>query len=185
MTLTVQEVIRGRRTIHIYEPVEIEETLLESFIEAGHFAPNHKLTWPWRFSVIGGVGRKTIAERAVELKSEGRELPAGQQEKVRAKILNPSALIVVSQVRTESDFQAKEDYAAVACAIQNICLAAHAEGWGTKWSTGGITRDETTYKVAQIDPELEEIVGFLWVGKAKITPNIKRPDFSTILRRVP
>ena len=185
MGMSIEEVIKTRRTVHIYEPSELDETLLETFLEAGHFAPNHKLTWPWRFTVVGPVAREEIAKRAVELKSEGRTLPEAQQIKIRDKILNPSALIVVSQVRTDNEFQAKEDYAAVACAIQNISLAAHAKGWGTKWSTGGITRDSETYRVASISQEMEEIVGFLWVGKAKITPNIKRPEFSTVCRKVP
>lgn len=185
MVMTIDEVIKTRRTIHIYEPVEIDDALLLSFLEAGHFAPNHKLTWPWRFTVVGPSARQTIANRAVELKSEGRVLPPAQEQKIRDKILNPSALIVVTQLRTDNDFQSKEDYAAVACAIQNVSLAAHAQGWGTKWSTGGITRDSETYRAAAIDDALEEIVGFLWVGKAKVTPTIKRPDFETLCRHVP
>ena len=185
MGMTIEEAIKTRRTVHIYEPVEIDERLLGEFLEAGHFAPNHKLTWPWRFTVIGPKGRHAIAERAVEIKSDGRTLPETQQAKIRDKILNPSALVVVSQIRTDNEFQAKEDYAAVACAIQNISLAAHAQGWGTKWSTGGITRDSETYRVAAIDQTAEEVVGFLWVGKAKVTPTIKRPEFTTVYREVP
>ena len=185
MVMSIDEVIKTRRTVHLYEPVEIEDSLLLSFLEAGHFAPNHKLTWPWRFTVVGPLARQAIASRAVALKSEGRILPPAQEQKIRDKILNPSALVVVTQVRTDNDFQAKEDYAAVACAIQNISLAAHAQGWGTKWSTGGITRDSETYQAAAVDPVLEEIVGFLWIGKAKVTPTIKRPEFEVVCRRVP
>ena len=185
MGLTIEDVIKTRRTVHLYEPVEIDDSLLMKFLEAGHFAPNHKLTWPWRFTVVGEEARKRIADRAVELKSDGRTLAPVQEAKIREKILNPSALVVVSQIRTDNDFQAKEDYAAVACAIQNISLLAHAHGWGTKWSTGGITRDNNSYSAAGVDVEVEEIVGFLWVGKAKVTPSIKRPEFATLCRKVP
>lgn len=185
MEMTIEDVIKTRRTIHLYEEIEIDDSLLDRFLEAGHFAPNHKLTWPWRFTVVGHEGRAKIADRAVELKSEGRTLTDGQVSKIRAKITTPSALVIVSQLTTDNAFQSKEDYAAVSCAIQNISLLAHAEGWGTKWSTGGITRDPCTYEVAGLDSEEQEIVGFLWVGKAKVTPTIKRPDFGTLCRRVP
>ena len=185
MAMTLEEVIKTRRTIHLYEEAHIDDELLDKFLEAGHFAPNHKLTWPWRFTVVGREGRVNIAHRAVELKSEGRTLTVTQESKIRAKILTPSALVVISQLITDNAFQAKEDYAAVSCAIQNISLLAHAEGWGTKWSTGGITRDPRTYDVAGLNSDEEEIVGFLWVGKAKITPTIKRPEFAAVCRRVP
>ena len=57
MGMSIEEVIKTRRTVHIYEPSELDETLLDAFLEAGHFAPNHKLTWPWRFTVVGPVSQ--------------------------------------------------------------------------------------------------------------------------------
>ena len=182
--MTIMEIIKTRRTVHLYEPGELRDDIIERLVEAGHYAPNHKLTWPWRFTLVGENGRAAIAARSVEIKSEGRELTDTQIAKIRSKILDPGALIVVSQIRCENEFQSKEDYAAVSCAIQNISLAAHAEGLGTKWSTGGITRDSKTYEVCGIESGDEEIVGFLWLGKPKIVPSIKRPDFERVLRRV-
>ena len=85
MGVTIEDVIKTRRTIHLYEEIEIDDSLLDRLLEAGHFAPNHKLTWPWRFTVVGHEGRAKIADRAVELKSEGRTLTDGQVSKIRAK----------------------------------------------------------------------------------------------------
>ena len=183
--MNIFEAIKTRRTVHQYEPEVLEDEQVRRIVETGHYAPNHRLTWPWRFTLVGRQGRESIADRAVALKSVGRELSDSQVEKIRAKILNPGALVVVSQVSCVDDFQSKEDYAAVSCAIQNIALAAHAEGLGSKWSTGGITRDDRTYEVTGVNPEQEEIVGFIWLGTPKIVPSIKRPDFGEVMREVP
>ena len=137
MEMTIEDVIKTRRTIHLYEEIDIDDSLLNRFLRRGHFAPNHKLTWPWRFTVVGQEGRVKIADRAVELKSEGRTLTDGQVSKIRAKITTPSALVIVSQLTTDNAFQSKEDYAAVSCAIQNISLLAHAEGMGDEVEHGG------------------------------------------------
>ena len=183
--MNIYEAIKTRRTVHQYEPEVLSDEQVKRIVETGHYAPTHRLTWPWRFTLVGRQGREAIADRAVELKSVGRELTETQIEKIRAKVLNPGALVVVSQITSADDFQSKEDYAAVSCAIQNIALAAHVEGLGSKWSTGGITRDDRTYEVTGIEQDKEEIVGFIWLGTPKNVPTIKRPDFGDVLREVP
>ena len=60
---------------------------------------------------------------------------------------------------------AREDYAAVCCATQNICLSLYSEGIGTKWTTGGINFDPR-FKGAVGIPENEFVVGTLWFGSA-------------------
>jgi len=79
--------------------------------------------------------------------------------------------------------QKLEDYAACACAIQNLSLSLVADGVGYKWSTGKITRDPNTYQIAEIDPILEEIIGFIWIGYSiKEPPLIRRPLLNSIYR---
>ena len=80
--------------------------------------------------------------------------------------------MVVSQVRSADALQAKEDYAAVSCAIHNFTLALAARGVGSKWSTGSMTRHPIAYEVTQVDAEAEEIVGFIWIG----VPELESPQ---------
>ena len=54
-----------------------------------------------------------------------------------------------------------------------------------RWVVGRVRVPLPLDRAAAIDDALEEIVGFLWVGKAKVTPTIKRPDFETLCRHVP
>jgi len=184
------ELATTRRTIHQYEPALFDDACLTDLLEAAHHAPCHKVTWPWRFNIIGPQTRAKIAQRAVEIKSEAIKsqhspLSEAATLKIKAKILDPGALIIVSQIKDEDPFRTKEDYAATACAIQNLMLAAHEKELGAKWSTGAITTDATTYSLTKIDPESEEIVGFIWVGQAHTVPIIKRPPVAEVTRKLP
>ena len=64
----------------------------------------------------------------------------------------------------------REDYAAVCCAIQNVCLSFHAEGLGTKWTTGPVNFDARFAAAAGL-PEGEEVVGTLWFGTPQKVPS--------------
>ena len=103
-------------------------------------------------------------------------------QKIKDKFLNPSHLLVTTQVCSDNQVQKFEDYAACACAIQNLSLSLVADGVGYKWSTGKITKDLNTYQIAEIDPSEEEIIGFIWIGYGKEPPLIARPLLNTIYR---
>jgi nitroreductase len=183
--LDVHAAIHERRTIHNYRPDAIAEGILERSLEAAHQAPCHKRTYPWRFVVVGPRTREEIANIAVALKSVDKPLSSEKVSAVQGKILNPAALVVVTQACCDDDFRSREDYAACACAIQNMALSLTADGVGSKWSTGGLTRDRGIYDVLGIDIALEEIIGFIWVGIAEETPQVKRPELSSLVREIP
>ena len=179
------ELVRTRRTIHKYLPKSVDPAAIDRALEAAHYAPNHKLTWPWRFTRVGPEMRQEITALAVRVKEEKVPLSDHQRAGVRSKFSNPAALIVVSVVRTDDAFQAREDYAATSCAIQNLMLSLHADGVGSKWGTGAITRRSETYGLMGIDADDEEIVGFLWVGVPELVPSIQRPDVRLHIRETP
>lgn len=183
----VHEAIRARRTIHSYRAEPLPAGAIERALEAAVMAPNHRLTFPWRFVRVGGETRGLLADLAVRLQTEKQgELPLEVVAKIRSKVLDPAELIVVSIVRHEDAFTAREDYAATACAIQNLHLSLWAEGIGSKWSTGGPTRHEDGYRILGIDAAREEIVGFVWAGlPAKVPPCPERPALATFVRTLP
>jgi len=184
--MNVRDAIHGRRTVHAYTRDPIPEGAVERAIEAAIQAPNHRLTFPWRFVVVGPEARARLADVAVELKTRPDAPMAPEQaQRVRAKILDPAELIVVSIVRHQDPAIAREDYASAACAIQNAMLTFHAEGVATKWSTGKVMSDARTYRALGIDPAAEEIVAFLWAGVAATVPaKCERPALEQLLRRV-
>lgn len=163
--MNVREAILERRTVHRYSTEPIPDGAIERAIECAIAAPNHKLTNPWRFTQVGPEGRGAIENLYVKLKRETSDgLSDEREERYRRKVGNPPALVVPSQVLAEDDFTRREDYAAVACAIQNFMLSLRGDGIFAKWTTGSVTRQPETYEILDIDPDEEEIVGFVWVG---------------------
>lgn len=159
----------SRRTSHLWRAEPVPEAVIARALEAAHMAPCHRFTWPWRFVRVSDVHREALFELALVLKSKGKEQTPAFIEKMRRKVRNPAHLVVVVQPKKEDAFEAREDYAAIACAIQNMALVVHAEGYASKWSTGGLTTHEESYRLLGVDAPQEEIVGFIWIGVPEIT----------------
>lgn len=185
--MQLYEAIHHRRTIHHYVDAPLPAGALDRIVEAAHQAPNHKLTWPWRFTHVGPKTRRDVVlPLYLRLKCPGDRAPSDSVlAKLTAKMMNPAELIAVSVVRCDDAFRAREDYAATACAIQNMQLAATAEGLGAKWSSGGVTTHAETYAALGLDPEVEEIVAFVWIGVPHKVPTISRPPLEAVRRSVP
>ena len=185
--MNVADILQQRRTVHSYRPEPIPESALSAALLAAHHATNHKLTFPWRFTVVGPIARGRLADLAVELarKKPDDVLADGVVQATRAKITNPAVLVVASCVKSADPATAREDYAAVSCAIQNLMLSLSADGIGSKWSTGKVTTHTRTYELLGIDVGVEEIVGFVWAGVPDGTPSApSRPPIESVVRRV-
>jgi nitroreductase len=186
--MNVQELILTRRTIHDYQPGPVPEGAVERAVTAAMAAPNHRMTEPWRFVRVGPEGRRSLVDISAELKGGAAALGEPALEKLRAKMLNPGELLVVCRVRHDDPDISQEDYAAIACAVQNAMLAFWSEGVGSKWSTGAVTTDERTYRTLGVDPQQEEIIGFLWAGRAvrmDLPKPRRRRSLDEVLRSVP
>ena len=185
--MDLHDALLGRRTIHRYARDPLPDAAIDRALAAAILAPNHRLTFPWRFTRVGRATREPIAALACRLKAKPDQPCAGElAEKVRGKILNPAELVVVSLVREPIPEIAREDYASAACAIQNLSLSLHAEGVGTKWSSGKVTRHPETYELLRIDAEREEIIGFVWAGIAANEPATpERPPLDDVVRSLP
>lgn len=167
--MEVMEAIKTRRSIVRFRPEPVPADKLLSILEAGIWAPNHHLTEPWRFVVVGPETQSALAERYGELRAmKVPEEAAARRERVRqdnvAKF-NGLPNVVAVIVNQEGDEQRqREDYAAVCCAMQNIQLAGWAQGVGMKWSTSILTRDPVAFELLGVEPEIELVAGFLYVG---------------------
>jgi nitroreductase len=169
--MDTHEALLTRRTIHYWQASPIPNEVVLRALAAAHMAPCHRYTWPWRFIRVGLTTRAAIFELAVELKQGDKsEISERMHAALIRKVRNPGELIVVTLVQCEDDFMARENYAAASCAIQNIALSLHADGYGSKWSTGRLTRHEKTYQLLNTSPDQEEIIGFIWAGVPEVIP---------------
>lgn len=182
--MNTHEALMSRRTIHEFRPDPLPDGVLERALEAALRAPNHKLTNPWRFTQVGPHARRTFVDIAAELKF-GPEYTEKQRVNIGAKMEVSPVFLVVSQALAPDAVRRHEDFASVACAIQNLSLALWADGVGSKWSTTGAIRDARVYELLGIDPSQEEIVGAVFAGYAEVVPNPPRKGLDEVFRQVP
>ena len=182
--MEIDQAIKKRRTIHIFSKKRVLKKIIDKSIFAANQAPCHRRTFPWRFTSIGLKKRELLCELQLILKFGAESIDDLDLKKLRDKMLNPSHLLIATQICTDNQVQRREDYAACACAIQNMSLSLIADDVGCKWSTGKITTDPKTYKIIGIDPCEEEIIGFIWIGYGVEPPLIKRPSINTIYREI-
>lgn len=171
--LAVAGVIRGRRTINLFVPEPVGVEVLIDAIELARWAPNHKLTEPWRFYLIGPEALERVVECWAGFEAETKGEAAGLARRKRLAGI-PGHFVVTSARHADASID-RENYAACCCAVQNLMLYLWQRGIGVKWTTGGITRQPSLYETLGIDQALEMIVGYFWYGRpAVIGPQQRR-----------
>jgi nitroreductase len=170
--------IRTRRAVKEYDPRPIPREWVEELLDAARWAPNHKLTHPWRFNVFMGEGRERLVaarQNAVRwaAQQKGKEATPEELEFARAKCYSAPVLLIVSQVQSDDPIQQKEDYAACWAAIQTFCLAATARGLASYPSTG-VWVDQNFLGPAIGLPEDERPVACVFLGFSEAPTSAKR-----------
>jgi nitroreductase len=184
--------LRERRTIHEYLPTPVDPAVVLRLLEYGTFAPNHKLTQPWRFILVGPATRERLAEiagaHAASNAKPGSDAESIRQleEKTRRKLLAKPTIVAVLCRKSDDVVRWREDQYAVASALQNIQLAAWNEGIGSKWSTGKVIRVPETAELLGFDPSAEEILGLLFLGRPAEVPALKpRKPIGELVKALP
>ena len=124
--MELEEAIRGRRTHKAYAAEPVDREILEELFDLARWAPNHHLTNPWRFRVLGPESLAALK------RSAGPE--AG------GKLDRAPTLVCASVVLSGDPVQDEEDLCAAACAVYIVLLAAHARGLAGYWRTPGVLR---------------------------------------------
>jgi len=185
--MDVMEAIRTRRTIFKFRPEPVSKETIERFFDAGIWAPNHHLTEPWRFIVLGEKTREILAQRYGEIQeskaADGADDATKQalREAGYAKFMSKPTIVAVSCSKDGDETRNLEDYAAACCAMQNVALAAWAEGVGMQWSTGPITLEPATCDLLGVNAETEYIIGFFYTGYPEEVPSPRRRPLKDVL----
>lgn len=178
----IATLVRARRTIHEFaDGVPPRERVLAA-LDAARWAPNHHRTEPWRFTLLGPRAIARIIDINTELAREKNGDAAAAKKRARWQAM-PGWLVVSCQ-RSDDPAREREDYAACCCAVQNFALVLWADGIGTKWSTGKITRDPRFFAAIDVDPARESVVGLLWYGYPADIPQQARRPLADVMREV-
>lgn len=180
----IEEVIRGRRTIHNFTTEVPPFEQIEKAIELASWAPNHRHTEPWRFHHLGPETISAVVDLNARLVAEKKGSAAGEAKRERWSTI-PGWLVVTSALSPDDAELEKEDYAACCCAIQNLSLYLWSVEIGVKWTTGAVTRHPDFYRLLNVDPAERQTVGVLWYGYAANVAHQKRQPVGEILTRLP
>lgn len=176
--MDVLDAIHSRGSAKTFTNQPIERALIEKLLDAAVRAPNHRLTEPWSFYVMTGDSRLRFAELRRELRAARFDDPgAPEAQKALTKAYEGAAqtpvIIAVTTQVADDPVQRDEDYAATACAIQNILLAATALGLGTYLRTGDLIEDQRLYQLLGV-LEGHRVVGTIYLGYPAEPPRTKR-----------
>jgi nitroreductase len=150
--MDVETAIRTRRTHKAFGPEPLPRAQIEELLELARWAPNHHLTAPWRFRVVG----PRVLERLKEAAG-----PEGA-----AKLDRAPTLIVVSCLQGDDPVQNEEDLHAGAVASYIVLLAAHARGLAGYWRTPGLLRTAEGREAVGL-PGDERFVALLHLGSLR------------------
>src|SRR6516165_11846479 len=148
--MDVEEAIRTRRTHKAYEPEAVDRGTVESLLELARWAPNHHLTEPWRFRVIGP-------------ETFDRLVAAGEPNEA-SKLGRAPTLVVASAKLTGDAHQNREDVLATGCAAYIVLLAAHARGLASYWRTPALFETPAARAAVGLEAD-EEFVALIHLGR--------------------
>ncbi len=168
----VMHALRTRRSMPRVRPDGLPREAVTQIIRAATWAPNHRRTEPWRFTVISGDARRALGavmERSL-LEASAGELPgtveatAAMALKERQKPLRaPVIVAVAAEPSNAPKVVPQEEFAAVAAGVQNMLLAAEALGLAAMWRTGRPAYDPAVKDFLGFAPQAE-IVAFVYLG---------------------
>jgi len=171
----INQLIRQRRSVFPkdYTGAIVPDNIINQMLENANWAPNHKLTEPWRFVVFSGEGLKKLAAFQSECYKQVTEAKGTFQEEryqsMKTKPLESSHIIAIGMKRDAAKRLPEwEELGAVFCAVQNMYLTATAYHVGCYLSTGGVTNFEEAKPFFGLGPE-DKLCGFLHVGMPKGT----------------
>ncbi|WP_347988242.1 5,6-dimethylbenzimidazole synthase [Methylomonas sp. AM2-LC] len=140
----IYRVIAERRDMRHFKPDAVDPIILAKLLAAAHHAPSVGLMQPWRFIRITDANlRQHIYDLVQEERlNTAQALGEREDEFMRLKvegIMQCAEVLVVALCDQRQDYifgrrtLPEMDLASVSCAIQNLWLAARAEGLGLGW----------------------------------------------------
>jgi nitroreductase len=154
----LEDAIRTRRTHKAYAREAVDRETLDELFELARWAPNHHLTNPWRFRVVG--------PQALERLKAATEDPVAA-----AKFDRAPTLVVVSVTQSGDPVADDEDLLAAGCAAYLVLLAAHGRGLAGYWRTPAVLRTAEGGAAVGV-PDGERVLGLLHLGHPRQDPRV-------------
>jgi nitroreductase len=172
--MELAQAIRTRRTHKAFAPEPVEPELLAQLLELARWAPNHHLTNPWRFRVLGPRTVQRLREIA-----EAHAPGSGSK-------LDRAPTLVVASVHSDGDaVQRQEDLLAAGVAAYLVLLGAHAAGLAGYWRTVPFLDSPAGRQALDLD-RAESPIGLLHLGRPRQEQRVpERAPLQAFVRTLP
>jgi nitroreductase len=151
----LEHAIRTRRTHKAYGSEPVSRQTLQELFELARWAPNHHLTNPWRFYVLGEHTRERL-----------KLLAEADKPGSAVKLDRAPTLVAVTATASGEATQDLEDLLASAVAAYIVLLAAHGRGLAGYWRTVGLLDQSAGRALLGIGPG-ERVLGLLHLGNPR------------------
>jgi nitroreductase len=167
----LKQAIRRRRTHKQYGSQPVDEATVRELIDLARHAPNHHLTQPWRFRVLGPETRAAL------------EAAAGEKEAV--KLRRAPTLVLATAALSGDPHTDPEDLLATGCAVFIVLLGATELGLASYWRTPAALESDEARGVLGLEPN-ESVVALIHLGpKATEPPEKEREPVDAVLQLLP
>jgi nitroreductase len=167
----LRRAVETRRTHKQYGSQAVDDATLRELVDLARYAPNHHLTQPWRFRVLGPATRAAL------------EASAGEKEAI--KLRRAPTLVLATAVLSGDPHTDREDLLATGCAVYAILLGATERGLASYWRTPAALDSDEARDVLGLDPN-ESVVALIHLGpKVTDPPEKERASLDTVLTSLP
>jgi nitroreductase len=174
--MELYEAIRSRRSVRDYDGAPVDSAVLERLITAAGEAPSPYNAQPWRFIVATGAVRDAVCEvtalSTVHLQEYLDILPPSrlaQAERFFASLGGAPVVIAVTTPVCDDELTCINTFMSTGAAVQNLMLAARAEGLGCCSLTFAFWVRDKLSAVLGVESD-REIVALVLVGHPAEVP---------------
>lgn len=156
----------------LQEPAPSGEAL-DNILNAGLRAPDHANLSPFKFIVCTGNGLKKLSDIYASVLSQSNKTEAEIEKGTNAPFRAPMVIIGICKFKEHEKVPRVEQISTTACAIQNMQMAAFAQGFNGIWRTGALAHNDLVRQHLGL-AENDEIIGYLYLGTTQNETHIKR-----------
>jgi len=175
---TVLDAIRSRRSVVRMKPDPVPRALIERWLDAAVWVPNHRVTEPWTFYVLEGDAKRRFAEfrrdfqRTKLPNPDAPEAQAALNKAYASAAETPAIIVFVCRPSADPEL-GEEDVWATFGAAYAVMLAAWGDGVGTYFRTGELRAYGPLREFLGVAPD-QRIIGMLYVGYPADVPTRRR-----------
>lgn len=170
--MNIKELIKTRRSVKSFKDTPIGHDVIRELLDTAVWAPNHKMTQPWRFIVLQGEAKNKFAQLRREvaynkMKDAVETVRTEQANRVYETISKVPTILFAIITTNEDPTIAQEDYVSCACVVENFMLLAWEKGIGTAWKTFVDTPAIREFLGIRED---ERVVSTVYIGYPEVIP---------------